>query len=177
MVSRRSTAWGKGPGCTPHLSPRAPQGSKHPDKRDPSNICHHRKEWTPGLASALSFPSRWSCSVPDCATPTPGIMQAGTTKMEEGQTRASTHADEGGPPFPAREEGSPCRSPTTGWSGQPHTLMHFQSGAFSTLVSIQGDDVCSTFVLRSHLEHPCHSEERRLLSEHGLPSVRCPGPW
>lgn len=35
---------GKGPGCTPHLSPRSPQGSKHPDSTDPFNICHHRKE-------------------------------------------------------------------------------------------------------------------------------------
>lgn len=35
---------GKGPGCTPHLSPRSPQGPKHPDRTDPFSICHHRKE-------------------------------------------------------------------------------------------------------------------------------------
>lgn len=49
----RSTAWGKGLGCAPPAG--NVQGSKHPDKTDPSGTCHP-EGWTPVPASTLSFP-------------------------------------------------------------------------------------------------------------------------
>lgn len=71
---------GKGPGCTPHLSPRSQQASKHPDSTDPFNICHQRKEGPkcPELSTLCPDGSVQSLMV----SPIPGIMWPGTPRRE-----------------------------------------------------------------------------------------------